>query len=245
MAPRFPDYDLYDVLRVKSSASADEIKKAHRTLCMETHPDKVGNTARNNENFAKVQDAYEILRDPALRQEYDYHRNRNRQYHNGFPGPQYNDQGANNNGEPKLPPWVEVFIQETESRFVNISSTLFDLERDLQTIWPYFVYVTSVYSVDETFWRGLWAGSVSAVNAAKERRDLIQVEIAKIKQGGSFDFARKLPEATGALYTKAFHMRCAMAHLRELFPRLRTSIDISSRTDLLISIEAMFTLLSR
>lgn len=58
---------LYDTLGVSKSADASEIKKAHRKLAIEHHPDKGGDA----EKFKEVQKAYEILSDDRKRQMYD------------------------------------------------------------------------------------------------------------------------------------------------------------------------------
>ncbi len=58
---------LYEELGVPKGASADEIKKAYRTLARTHHPDKGGDA----EKFKKVQEAYEVLSNPEKRQNYD------------------------------------------------------------------------------------------------------------------------------------------------------------------------------
>ena len=52
--------DYYKILNIDKNASNDEIKAAYRKLARENHPDKGG----NNEQFIKIQEAYEILSDP-------------------------------------------------------------------------------------------------------------------------------------------------------------------------------------
>lgn len=59
--------ELYKILEVIESASAAEIKKAHRRLAKEHHPDKGGDP----EKFDKIQQAYEVLSDPERRAKYD------------------------------------------------------------------------------------------------------------------------------------------------------------------------------
>jgi molecular chaperone DnaJ len=63
--------DLYEVLGVKKSASADEIKKAYRKLARVHHPDANPNDAKAEERFKEISTAYEVLSDPAKRTEYD------------------------------------------------------------------------------------------------------------------------------------------------------------------------------
>ncbi|GAX11865.1 DnaJ homolog subfamily A member 5 [Fistulifera solaris] len=60
----------YDVLGVEIQANAAAIKKAHRQLALQHHPDKGGDP----EVFKRIQEAYECLSDPAERQWYDEHR---------------------------------------------------------------------------------------------------------------------------------------------------------------------------
>jgi DnaJ-class molecular chaperone len=57
----------YDVLGINKSASEEDIKKAYRKLCLTCHPDKGG----NQEEFVKIQQAYETLSDPEKRRQYD------------------------------------------------------------------------------------------------------------------------------------------------------------------------------
>ncbi len=59
--------DYYDILGVKKSASADEIKKAFRKLARKHHPDAGG----SEEKFKEINEAYEVLSDPEKRKQYD------------------------------------------------------------------------------------------------------------------------------------------------------------------------------
>jgi len=71
--------DHYQTLGVAKNATPDEIKKAYRKLAAQHHPDRGGDTAQ----FQKIQQAYDILSDPAKRAQHD-----NPHAHNmhGFPG---------------------------------------------------------------------------------------------------------------------------------------------------------------
>lgn len=59
--------DLYDVLGVDRSASADELKRAYRRKARESHPDAGG----DEEQFKAVTHAYEVLSDASRRARYD------------------------------------------------------------------------------------------------------------------------------------------------------------------------------
>jgi len=61
---------LYDVLGVKPSATAAQIKAAHRALARKLHPD-VNAATDATSRFAAVQAAYETLSDTAKRRDYD------------------------------------------------------------------------------------------------------------------------------------------------------------------------------
>jgi molecular chaperone DnaJ len=62
--------DLYEILGVQRDASADEIKRAYRSLAREHHPD-VSAAPEAEERFKEIVGAYEILSDPQKRQRYD------------------------------------------------------------------------------------------------------------------------------------------------------------------------------
>jgi curved DNA-binding protein CbpA len=66
------DKDLYKILGVARDANLQGIKKAYRTLALKYHPDKnPGNEKEAEEKFKEMQEAYDILKDEHLRQQYD------------------------------------------------------------------------------------------------------------------------------------------------------------------------------
>jgi molecular chaperone DnaJ len=65
------DKDFYKVLGVKKDATADDIKKAYRTLARKHHPDKNPDNAAAEARFKDVSEAYDVLSDPKTRKEYD------------------------------------------------------------------------------------------------------------------------------------------------------------------------------
>jgi curved DNA-binding protein len=62
--------DLYDVLGVSRDASADDIRAAYRRLARENHPD-VNKDPGAEDRFKAVSEAYDVLRDPEKRADYD------------------------------------------------------------------------------------------------------------------------------------------------------------------------------
>ena len=66
-----PERDLYDILGVSRTASAEEIKKAYRKLAKKYHPDVNPGNSAAEEKFKEVTAAAEVLGDPKKRALYD------------------------------------------------------------------------------------------------------------------------------------------------------------------------------
>jgi curved DNA-binding protein len=69
MPVQYKDY--YQSLGVSRTASDVEIKKAFRKLAREYHPDVAKNKKQAEERFKEINEAYEVLGDPAKRKKYD------------------------------------------------------------------------------------------------------------------------------------------------------------------------------
>src|ERR1700722_15354834 len=69
MAVKFRDY--YEVLGVARGASDEDIKKAFRKLARQYHPDVAKTKKGAEEKFKEINEAYEVLSDPAKRKKYD------------------------------------------------------------------------------------------------------------------------------------------------------------------------------
>jgi DnaJ-class molecular chaperone len=63
--------DLYTVLGVSKTASAEDVKSAYRTLVKQLHPDLHPGDQKRGERFREVASAYDILGDEDKRRKYD------------------------------------------------------------------------------------------------------------------------------------------------------------------------------
>jgi molecular chaperone DnaJ len=63
--------DYYEVLGISRDASETDVKRAYRKLAMEFHPDRNSGAKHSEERFKEVTEAYEVLRDPQKRAQYD------------------------------------------------------------------------------------------------------------------------------------------------------------------------------
>lgn len=63
--------DYYEVLGVARNADATEIKKAYRAQAIKYHPDKNPDDPGAAEKFREAAEAYEVLKDPEKRAQYD------------------------------------------------------------------------------------------------------------------------------------------------------------------------------
>ncbi len=69
MAVKFQDY--YQTLGVARTATADELKQAFRNLARLHHPDVAKDKIAGEAKFKEINEAYEVLGDPAKRKRYD------------------------------------------------------------------------------------------------------------------------------------------------------------------------------
>ena len=66
------DYkDYYKILGLERSASADDIQKAYKKLARKYHPDLNPGDSSAEEKFKDIGEAYEVLKDPQKRAQYD------------------------------------------------------------------------------------------------------------------------------------------------------------------------------
>ena len=63
--------DYYQILGVSKDASVADLKKAYRDLAVKYHPDKNSGSKEAEEKFKEINAAYDVLKDPVKRQNYD------------------------------------------------------------------------------------------------------------------------------------------------------------------------------
>lgn len=63
--------DYYQILGVDRKASEEQIKRAYRKLAMQYHPDRNPGDKKAEEKFKEINEAYQVLSDPAKRSRYD------------------------------------------------------------------------------------------------------------------------------------------------------------------------------
>lgn len=80
--------DFYEVLGVSRSATPEELRRAHRKLVRQYHPDMNRDNPAATEKFKEVQEAYDALSDPQRRKQYDQFG------HDAFGGAGYPPPGA-------------------------------------------------------------------------------------------------------------------------------------------------------
>jgi curved DNA-binding protein len=69
MPVQYKDY--YEILGVPRTAGDGDIKKSFRKLAREYHPDVAKDKKKAEEKFKEINEAYEVLSDPAKRRKYD------------------------------------------------------------------------------------------------------------------------------------------------------------------------------
>ena len=75
-------HNLYEILEINNNSDIITIKKAYKTLCLKYHPDKQllqnqnglleENMPGKNSRWLDILRAYETLKDPILKKEYDW-----------------------------------------------------------------------------------------------------------------------------------------------------------------------------
>ena len=103
------DYeDYYGIIGVGTKASSEEIKRAYRDQCFILHPDRMEGVPESAKKRAegqlkKINQAYDVLKDPQSRQQYDSCRSAG----NGRTSQNNGNTGTSQNSVPKPKPTVD------------------------------------------------------------------------------------------------------------------------------------------
>jgi molecular chaperone DnaJ len=86
--------DCYQVLGISKNSSPEDIKKAYRKLAMQYHPDRNPGDKEAERKFKEATEAYEILKDPDKKAQYDRYGHQENNFgggRGGFEGFDFND----------------------------------------------------------------------------------------------------------------------------------------------------------
>ena len=109
--------DYYDVLDVSSDVDPEALKKAYRRMVKKYHPDKQPENTQAEERFKELQEAYEVLKDPERRNQYDEFYLREKARNRRGTRPSGKDaHGANNSGVSEF---VEDIFDFLKNRMEN------------------------------------------------------------------------------------------------------------------------------
>jgi curved DNA-binding protein len=111
--------DYYKILGVDKKASQDDIKKAYRKLAVKFHPDKNPGDKKAEEKFKEINEANDVLSDPAKRNKYDT-LGENWQSHQQ--GPDFNNAQRSRRGGRQ---GGSQFHQADESQFSDFFESIF------------------------------------------------------------------------------------------------------------------------
>ena len=75
MPPIEPSFDYYSELGVSPSANSEVLRAAYRRQALANHPDKNQETD-STEKMKRVNEAYDTLKDPRKRKDYDFLRSK-------------------------------------------------------------------------------------------------------------------------------------------------------------------------
>lgn len=132
----------YQVLGIKETATAEEIKAAYLRLVTQHHPDKNPNNKEAEEKTKKINEAYSVLKDPNKKSQYDL----SLQTGNAGPAPGFYSHRYTNVPEEVL---KEIFPNGTFESFFRMSG--FPFEQKVKETKNRDVYISLGITIEEAF----------------------------------------------------------------------------------------------
>lgn len=183
----------YDILGVPASASQEEIKSAYHKLAIKNHPDKNPNNKEKAEkDFKEISAAYDILKNPEKRAQYDASLN----YGNNF-GDSFSFSFNNSNSSMNMDEFFSAFMRNPASADDMIRSFFHpgpgfqhQVQRNKDVIFTLSV------TLKESFF------GVEKIVQFREGHDLktISVSVPKgVRTGNKIKLAGKAPKQNQAL----------------------------------------------
>ena len=143
--------DLYSVLGVGREASAEEIKKAYRTLAFKYHPDRNPGETIAEEKFKQIHAAYAILGDESKKREYDLYGSSESLHQHGY-NQQSSSYGTGTYGYGQNPFWE--FFNDATSH--SSSQSGFGDDADEDTYYKSTYHSWNTYRPSQNYSRSYW-----------------------------------------------------------------------------------------
>ena len=150
MSEKRPQKDPYAILQIAHHAEQEVIEAAYRRLARKYHPD-VNPSPEANARMQKINWAYEVLKDPVRRAEYDRRRKREQDWRGSYPPPPPRE-GRQHRSTPRQQPQAPPSSAKSEAPACSVCGRQDETLRAV--IYPY-VFSLVVVTFRRAF-AGLW-----------------------------------------------------------------------------------------
>lgn len=118
--------DYYQILGVSENFTRDELKSSYKKLALKYHPDRNPNDKKAENMFKKISEAYDVLKNPTKRTEYDKKRHKLNKNFNGNTS-EKNSKNENINENRENTQKFDEFLF-TPDNFKNMFEKAFNIE---------------------------------------------------------------------------------------------------------------------
>lgn len=118
--------DYYQILGVSENFTRDELKSSYKKLALKYHPDRNPNDKKAENMFKKISEAYDVLKNPTKRTEYDKKRHKLNKNFNGNTSVK-NSKNENINENRENTQKFDEFLFTTDN-FKNMFEKAFNIE---------------------------------------------------------------------------------------------------------------------